>query len=319
MAEIGTDIIKARDLLVSGQLVAIPTETVYGLAGNAFDPAAITEIFAVKDRPSFDPLIVHTDNFEKITGFAEPIPGKLKMLAEAFWPGPLTLILKKKEIIPDIITSGLDTVAVRMPRHPLTLDLLAGLEFPLAAPSANPFGYVSPTTAIHVNQQLGNRIRYILDGGPCSIGIESTIVGCENGIPVIYRLGGKTIEKIEEIIGPVEVKTQAYAGIVSPGMLKSHYAPRKQVFLFRDKLPALNLLPERIGILSFNMLQDQVPAENQYVLSMKSDLKEAGKNLFTGLRWLDSLNIDIIFAELVPESGIGKAINDRLRRAAAKH
>ncbi|HLF35811.1 MAG TPA: L-threonylcarbamoyladenylate synthase [Cyclobacteriaceae bacterium] len=318
MAEIGDNIARARKLLDSGNLVAIPTETVYGLAGNAYEPAVVTEIFAVKDRPTFDPLIVHTDRIDKIGNFAQEIPEKLRILAENFWPGPLTLILKKKEIIPDIITSGLDTVAVRMPRHPLTLELLSGLDYPLAAPSANPFGYVSPTTAEHVNRQLGTRIRYILDGGPCSVGIESTIIGCEEGNPVVYRLGGKSIEKIEAIIGPVEIRTREYPGIIAPGMLKSHYAPAKKVILFDHDLPAMNVVAANAGILSFNKLRDEVPAENQYMLSGNSDLKEAGKNLFTGLRFLDNLDIQIIYAELVPETGIGKAINDRLRRAAAR-
>jgi L-threonylcarbamoyladenylate synthase len=318
MAEIGTDIARARMLLDSGKLVAIPTETVYGLAGNAFDPSAITDIFYVKNRPSFDPLIVHTDSIEKINDFAEEIPSTLRRLAEAFWPGPLTLILKKKPIIPDIITSGLDTVAVRMPRHPLTLELLAGLDYPLAAPSANPFGYVSPTTAAHVNEQLGKKIKYILDGGPCSVGIESTIIGSDNGLPVVFRLGGKTIEKIEEIIGPVEIRTQEYAGIVAPGMLKSHYAPSKKVVLFKEALPHTVIDAKRIGILSLNKSFEGYSVSNHYILSANGDLKEAGKNLFTGLRWLDSLDIDIIYAEMVPDKGIGKAINDRLKRAAAR-
>jgi L-threonylcarbamoyladenylate synthase len=319
MAEIGTDINRARKLLDAGKLVAIPTETVYGLAGNAYDPVAVTEIFEVKDRPSFDPLIVHTDSIKKISEFAEEIPGKLRLLAEAFWPGPLTLILKKKPVIPDIITSGLDTVAVRMPRHPLTLELLSGLDYPLAAPSANPFGYVSPTTAGHVNQQLGKKIGYILDGGPCSVGIESTIIGCENDNPVLFRLGGKTVEEIEGLIGHLEIRTRDYAGIVAPGMLKSHYAPRKKVVLFRNNLPAIESNMDRVGILTFTRIWEDIPATNQFVLSPKSDLKEAGKNLFTGLRWLDSLDIYIIYAELVPDTGIGKAINDRLKRAAARH
>jgi L-threonylcarbamoyladenylate synthase len=318
MAEIGSDISRAREILDAGQLVAIPTETVYGLAGNAYDPVAVTEIFSVKNRPAFDPLIVHTDRIGRIAEFADEIPEKLKLLAEAFWPGPMTLILKKKSVIPDIITSGLDTVAVRMPRHPVTLALLAELRYPLAAPSANPFGYVSPTTAAHVNQQLGRKIRYILDGGPCSVGIESTIIGCEDGEPVIYRLGGKTIEKIEEIVGPVRLGIRDYAGVVAPGMLKSHYAPAKTIILFRDALPESETDWRRTGILAFSKIWDKAPESNQFILSRNSDVKEAGKNLFTALRWLDSLDIDIIYAELVPDRGIGRAINDRLKRASAK-
>lgn len=317
MAETGTDIARARALLDKGRLVAIPTETVYGLAGNAFNPSAVTEIFYVKNRPSFDPLIVHTDNIHKIDEFAQRIPSALERLAEAFWPGPLTLILRKKPVIPDIITAGLDTVAVRMPDHPLTLELLSTLDYPLAAPSANPFGYVSPTTAGHVNEQLGKKIRYILDGGPCRVGIESTIIGCENEMPVVYRLGGKTVEDIENIIGSVEVKSKEYGGIVAPGMLKSHYSPAKNVVLFQGPSVPGNSDPDRTGILAFRRPFDEYPVSGQYILSENGDLKEAGKNLFTGLRWLDGRDIDVIYAEIVPDTGIGKAINDRLRRAAA--
>ena len=318
MAETGKDIARARKLLDAGKLVAIPTETVYGLAGNAYDPTAVTEIFSVKNRPSFDPLIVHTGSIDRITEFAGDIPPVLRKLAEAFWPGPLTLILKKKAVIPDIISSGLETVAVRMPLHPLTLGLLAVLDYPLAAPSANPFGYVSPTTAAHVNEQLGRKIEYILDGGPCSVGIESTIIGCENEAPVVYRLGGKTIEEIERIIGPVIIRSHEYAGVVSPGMLKSHYAPRKNLVLYRESLAPENINFNRSGVLAFSRAPGLFPPRNSYILSPDGDLKEAGKNLFTGLRWLDALDIDIIFAELVPDQGIGRAINDRLKRAAAR-
>jgi L-threonylcarbamoyladenylate synthase len=318
MAEIGSDIERAKELLDAGKLVAIPTETVYGLAGNAYNPSAVAEIFHVKNRPSFDPLIVHTDNIYRIDEFAEKIPGPLKKLAEVFWPGPLTLILKKKPVIPDIITSGLDSVAVRMPNHPITLELLACLDYPLAAPSANPFGYVSPTTAAHVNEQLGKKIRYILDGGPCSVGIESTIIGCDENIPIVYRLGGKTVEEIEELIGKVDIRTKEYGGIVAPGMLKSHYSPGKKVVLFDHNNEIKKTSPLKSGALVFHKILENFPVENQYVLSEKGDLKEAGKNLFTGLRWLDTLDIDLIFAEKVPDLGIGKAINDRLKRAAAK-
>ena len=221
-------------------------------------------------------------------------------------------------MIPDIITSGLETVAVRMPNHPLTLELLSTLDYPLAAPSANPFGYVSPTSAAHVNQQLGKRIRYILDGGTCSVGIESTIIGCEQNIPVVYRLGGKSVEEIEEIIGSITVRTKEYAGIVAPGMLKSHYSPAKKVILVENKNSMENLIPDRSGVLAFREVMPEIPLKNQYILSDRGDLKEAGKNLFTALRWLDSLDIDVIYAEKVPDHGIGRAVNDRLKRAAAK-
>jgi L-threonylcarbamoyladenylate synthase len=197
MAQIETDIEKAKALLESGELVAIPTETVYGLAGNALNPDAVAKIFSVKNRPSFDPLIIHTDSLEKVRKFTLDIPAPLDRLAAHFWPGPLTLLLPKKPIVPDLVTSGLDTVAVRIPQHTLTLSLLEALDFPLAAPSANPFGYISPTTAAHVQDQLGDKIPYILDGGPSQVGLESTIVGLENGEVVVYRLGGLEVAAIE--------------------------------------------------------------------------------------------------------------------------
>src|SRR6478735_1162446 len=190
MAEIGKDIVLAKQLLENGDLVAIPTETVYGLAGNALSATSVAKIFSTKNRPQFDPLIVHVPSLEKAKDYVSEVPDFAKALTEKFWPGPLTLLLKKKTVIPDLVTSGLDTVGIRCPDHSLTRDLLTSLDFPLAAPSANPFGYVSPTEPSHVNEQLGQKIKYILDGGVCPVGIESTIVGFENEGPVVYRLGG---------------------------------------------------------------------------------------------------------------------------------
>ena len=189
MAEIGKDIEKSAALLASGELVAIPTETVYGLAGNALDEKAVVQIFKSKNRPRFDPLIVHVAGIDQVYNYVESIPEELKALAEAFWPGPLTLLLTKKSIIPDLVTSGLGKVGVRVPNHALTLSLLERLDFPLAAPSANPFGYISPTSASHVQDHLGDKLAYILDGGHCEVGLESTIVGMEEGQVIIYRLG----------------------------------------------------------------------------------------------------------------------------------
>jgi L-threonylcarbamoyladenylate synthase len=203
MAEIGTDLSKARKLLLNGELVSIPTETVYGLAANALNADAVARIFTVKDRPSFDPLIVHVPDLEMVDLYVEAIPVKARKLARLFWPGPLTLVLPKKPIIPDLVTSGMDTVGIRCPDHALTRDLLRSLSFPLAAPSANPFGYVSPTKPEHVEEQLGEKIHYILDGGECTIGIESTIIGFDNEMPVVYRLGGLSLEKIQSVVGKV--------------------------------------------------------------------------------------------------------------------
>jgi L-threonylcarbamoyladenylate synthase len=186
---IGEIIQEAKSFLLDGNIVAIPTETVYGLAGNALDPAAVLQIFTAKERPAFDPLIVHISSIDKVELYAHSIPSQAYDLMHEFWPGPLTIVLPKNSIIPDIVTSGLDTVGLRIPNHPTTIKLLKQLDFPLAAPSANPFGYISPTSAQHVFDQLGGKIPYILDGGICDVGVESTIVGFENDKCLIYRLG----------------------------------------------------------------------------------------------------------------------------------
>jgi len=313
MAETGKDINKAKELLEAGQLVAIPTETVYGLAGNALDAEAITKIFQVKGRPRFDPLIIHVSSFDKTHLYADNIPAKASDLASAFWPGPLTLLLERKNIIPDLVTAGLPTVGIRCPNHPLTRQLLEAVDFPLAAPSANPFGYISPTTPGHVADQLGARIPYILDGGPCRVGIESTIVGFPNGTGTVYRTGGLKIEEIERVIGKVELKIAASADPKAPGQLHSHYAPRKKMIAGNlEDLLARYPLP-KAGILSF---QKNYDAPLQIILSPTGDLEEAARNLFSALRKLDESTAEVILAEYVPDTGLGRAINDRLSRAA---
>lgn len=316
MAEIGIDIVLAKGLLDDGQLVAIPTETVYGLAGNALDPLVVTRIFEVKKRPFFDPLIVHIGDLALLKNLTKEMPAPARLLAEKFWPGPLTLVLPKIESVPDIVTSGLDTVAVRMPHHQLTLSLLKSLSYPLAAPSANPFGYISPTTAEHVQKQLGSEIPYILDGGPCEIGIESTIVGFWEGDVHILRQGGIVVDQIEALIGTVKLEIPS-ADPLAPGMLESHYAPNKKVLLGQIEELLHQHGEQSIGILSYNQYFEQVPADRQIMLSARSDLKEAAKNLFAALRKLDAMPITHILVEPVPDHGLGQAINDRLRRAAS--
>lgn len=320
MAQIGTDIPEAASYLKQGQLVAIPTETVYGLAGNALDVKSVSSIFETKNRPSFDPLILHVASLEQVNSFVSSFPEKLKRLAEAFWPGPLSVLLPRNASVPDLVTSGLDRVAVRVPNHPLTLSLLKHLDFPLAAPSANPFGYISPTQAAHVDAQLGAQIPYILDGGACAVGLESTIVGMEGVQVVIYRLGGLDLSKIESLVGPVTVQAHSSSNPSAPGQLASHYAPRKP-FLVGD----LNLLVPRLiqegkafGILSFSTHFPTLPTDRQFVLSPSEDLQEAAQRLFMGMRLLDESDADLILAEYVPEIGLGRAINDRLKRAAAQ-
>jgi L-threonylcarbamoyladenylate synthase len=315
MAEIGKDIQEAARLLEAGELVAIPTETVYGLAGNALQPKAIANIFAVKNRPQFDPLIVHVASWRDAVQFATHVPQQAVVLAQKFWPGPLTLLLPKKEIIPDLVTSGLDSVGLRCPNHAMTLQLLQQLSFPLAAPSANPFGYVSPTTPEHVQEQLGNKIAYILDGGNCVVGIESTIVGFEEDKTVIYRLGGLALEYIEKEIGKAHASLHSTSNPKAPGQLQSHYAPRKKVLLGDIDGLLFRFRGNHVGVLSF---QKDYRQPFQVILSPKGNLDEAAQHLFGALRTLDKMPIEFILAELVPDAGIGRAINDRLKRAAAQ-
>jgi L-threonylcarbamoyladenylate synthase len=313
MAATGTDIEKVIGLLTQDELVAIPTETVYGLAGNALSSVAVAKIFSVKNRPQFDPLIVHVPDLEKATDYVLEIPEAAKRLAEKFWPGPLTLLLKKKSIIPDLVTAGLDTVGIRCPDHSLTRQLLKELPFPLAAPSANPFGYVSPTRPEHVEEQLGNKISYILDGGACPVGIESTIVGFEDDKPVVYRLGGLSLENIEATLGAVRLMTHSTSNPKSPGQLKSHYAPGKKVLL--GSIEALmKATKTKAGVLSF---RKDFRVSNQIILSPSGQLDEAAQNLFEALRAFDKMDVDVVLTELVPDQGLGRAINDRLRRASA--
>lgn len=313
-ATIGNDVEHAAGILRGGELVAVPTETVYGLAGNAFNEAAVLRIFQVKDRPAFDPLIVHVRDRQQVEEVVAQVPPEAEALMDRFWPGPLTLVLPKRPHVPDIVTSGLDTVGVRMPAHPLTLRLLRALPFPLAAPSANPFGYVSPTTAQHVADRLGDRIPYILDGGPCTVGVESTILGWEDGTPVLYRPGGLPLEAIEAVIGTVRPQVK-HVLPVAPGMLESHYAPRKPVFV--GAVPELLRAHEdkRCAVISFITRYD-VPLCR--TLSVEGDMTVAARKLFHVLRELDASDADVILAEVFPEEGLGRAINDRLRRAAAR-
>lgn len=317
MAEIGKDILKAKNYLEKDELVAIPTETVYGLAANALNPIAVAKIFEAKERPTFDPLIVHTHSLKEVLRFVTDIHPALLKLAETFWPGPLTLLLPKKEIIPSLVTSGLDRVGVRIPKHSLTLELLAQLDFPLAAPSANPFGYISPTTAQHVERQLGLKIPYILDGGSCDVGLESTIVGEENGEIIIYRLGGLSVDEIEKVVGKVSIQLNQSSNPKAPGQLKSHYAPKKPVYIGNLNELQKQYSDKKIGAIVFGndiKLNESILLKN---LSSSKNYQEASANLFSFLRELDEAEVDVIITALLPETGLGLAINDRLKRAAA--
>lgn len=318
MAELGIDIARAAEWLKKGFPVGIPTETVYGLAANALDESAVVKVFEAKERPAFDPLIVHVSSINRIEDYAHSIPEEAYVLARSFMPGPLTLILPKKEIIPDLVTSGHSTVGIRIPAHPLIQSLLQSIDFPLAAPSANKFGFVSPTEAQHVQEQLGNEIPYILDGGPCEVGLESTIISFDQNEPVILRLGGLALEDIESVLNrKVNRVLTSSSKPQAPGMLTAHYSPGVPVYF-----GSWASRPDDIPLSKTALLCLQKPEKlpNDVVvfeLSKSGDLAEAATALFRGLRSFKGSKVELIVAEPMPESGLGRAINDRLRRAAA--
>jgi len=315
MAQVGTDVQHAAEILARGGLVAIPTETVYGLAADALNPAAVLRIFEAKQRPHFDPLIVHVPDLESARELSSDMHPLAVRLAEAFWPGPLTLVVPKADRVPDLVTSGLDTVGLRVPAHPLTLELLRLCGRPLAAPSANPFGYVSPTAAAHVNAQLSERVDYILDGGPTQVGIESTIVGFEPDGLVVYRLGGLEVGAIESVIGKVRLAINQSSDPKAPGQLLNHYAPRIPVHIFNGQIPD-GWADKGFGIIALNTVPSGLFPKEKRLLSIDGDLNEAARNLFAALRELGDMPLAGIVAVPLPEVGLGPAMNDRLRRAA---
>jgi L-threonylcarbamoyladenylate synthase len=316
MTMLSEDIKKAIELLNQDELVAIPTETVYGLAGNIFSKKAVQKIFEMKQRPLFNPLIAHVHSIEQLDELAKDIPEKARLLSSHFWPGALTLLLKKQSHVPDLITAGKDTVAIRMPNHPIALQLLAELNYPLAAPSANPFGCISPTSAKHVEDYFGSKLKMVLDGGTCSKGIESTIIGFENNEAILYRLGSISIESIEEVIGKIKINNKNETTPEAPGMLSRHYAPLTTTFLvnnvneFIDKNSG-----KKIGVLVFKEEISNPLVKHQIVLSKLGNLDEAASKLYEAMHIMDKLDLDIIVAERFPDFGLGKSINDRLERA----
>jgi L-threonylcarbamoyladenylate synthase len=312
---IGTDIEKAKALLEAGELVAIPTETVYGLAANGFSEAAIAKIYEAKNRPQFNPLILHVANLEQAQKLVTEIPEACERLMQALSPGPITYLLPKSSLVPDLVTAGSSRVAIRIPNHAMALDLLNKLDFPLAAPSANPSGYVSPVSADHVMQGLQGKIPFILDGGNCSIGLESTIVGFEEDKVIIHRLGGISAEQISATTG-MEVKTSlSHASPTAPGQLKSHYATSKPL-LIGDVEQLINAFKgKKIGLLMFQQSAG-FAVEKEILLSPSGSLEEAAAGLFRAMRLLDQSDLDVFFAERFPNTGIGRAINDRLERAS---
>lgn len=315
---ISKDIYQAAHLLNKDAIIAIPTETVYGLAGNIYSEKAVRSIFELKNRPLVNPLIVHIGSINQLENLVFEVPELAKKLIDKFWPGSLTLVLPKNESVPDFVTGGKDTVAVRMPNHAQTLKLLNLLPFPLAAPSANPFGSISPTSARHVADYFEDRIAMILDGGICECGIESTIIGFENGMPVLYRLGAIAIEAIEEEIGEIRVRNFEENQPMAPGMMLRHYAPKTLTITAVDIKDAVDFYKDkRIGVLLFGNRINDVNILHQEILSVKGDLKEAAFNLYAAMHRLDTMDLDVIIAEKFPDNYLGRAINDRLLRAGA--
>ena len=307
----------AARILQDGGIVAIPTETVYGLAGNAFDTKALAKIFEAKKRPHFDPLIVHVSAFDELRDVAAEIPEKALALAKAYWPGPMTLVLPKTERIPDLATSGLPTVAVRFPSHPVAQEIIRLSGVPLAAPSANLFQHVSPTTAEHVRDQLGDAIDGIDDGGSSKVGVESTIVAFPNGEPVILRPGGITPEMIRSVAGSVEIhesKSNPKGPMLAPGMIDRHYRP--QVPLFYGHLPAGAKIPGETVRIAFGRQESVIPPTVN--LSESGDLKEATANLYAMMRQMDNPKNKLILVDPIPNEGVGIACNDRLKRAGVR-
>lgn len=302
-------------MIKKGKVVAFPTETVYGLGANAFDSKAVASIFEAKKRPKFDPLIVHISNYQMLEMVAKEVSKDIEKLIQFFWPGPLTVVLSKKDQLPAITTGGLPTVAVRMPQHPVALRLISLSDTPIAAPSANPFGKLSPTKAEQVYKGLKDKIELILDGGPTPIGIESTIIKEEKGEIYLLRPGGICLEDIEKILGK-KVKEREIPKIEAPGSFPSHYSPSTPLYILKEKKIPPGFSKKNIGILAFSSKPGYGEFKEIRILSPTGDLKEAAKNFFTYLHELDSSGLDVIFAEKVPLKGLGLAIMDRLKKAS---
>lgn len=313
---ISDDISQAAKLLQRGELVAIPTETVYGLAANATDRDAIKKVFAVKRRPSHNPLIVHVADERQIMDYVTHIPWCISSLLEAFTPGPLTVLLPTNGQLPSVANNGQPLMAFRIPAHGVARQLLRLLDFPLVAPSANIYTTVSPTTAAHVLKNFSGTIPMILDGGECNVGIESTVVAASGDQIIMYREGAITKDDICRVTGLPVIPAGGHCSKASPGMSRLHYSPRTPLFLVDDITQEQIADPRRTGILTFNKQLDFIPPGQQIRLSVCSDMSEAARNLYKALHQLDELNLDRLVAERLPEYGMGKAINDRLERAA---
>jgi L-threonylcarbamoyladenylate synthase len=329
MNDLQDQIEQAAALIKSGGITAFPTETVYGIGANALDAAAVAKIFAIKGRPPQNPLIVHVGGREQLHDIASEIPAGAQPLIDRFWPGPLTLIFRKKEHVPDIVTAGLDTVAVRMPDHPIALELIRQAGVPLAAPSANPSGMPSSTHHSHVRAYFGSEL-FVIEGGDCPIGVESTVLYLQSDPPRILRQGGLAQEEIEKVLGKkTEISTGSTIAL-SPGMLFKHYSPKAEVILveYTDAMGEnLNKTVKRelqkgrkVGVLVAQDFMGYIP-EGAFVLNLGPfhDLPAVASRLFTGLIEMDHKGVDVIVAQSFPQEGLGKAIMDRLKRASNKH
>ena len=314
------DLQTAAAILRAGRLVAFPTETVYGLGANAENPEAVARIFEAKQRPTFDPLIVHVAELSQVEHIVADFPETARSLAREFWPGPLTLVLPKRDIIPDLVTAGLPGVGIRIPRHPVALALLKSAACPVAAPSANPFGGISPTTAQHVSDSLGNKVDCIVDGGPCAVGLESTVLSLMNDRPLLLRHGGCPVEEIQRVIGAVEFAvsdaSQNDAAQPAPGMLSRHYAPATRLVVIGHNSPATAFAGLRCGLLTTGNQPFFGRFSRIESLSDDGNLQTCAANFFAAMRTLDASDLDVIIAHEFPTYGLGVALNDRLRRAA---
>ena len=315
--QVSTDRNSAVELLRQGEAVALPTETVYGLAADALNPIAVAKIFEAKGRPRFDPLIIHLPDPGWLEKVADPLEQDRRLvssLAEKFWPGPFTMVLPKHDIIPEIVTAGLETVAVRISAHPIFSEIVSAFGKPLSAPSANRFGRISPTTAKHVLDELNGHIPLIIDAGPTTHGIESTIVAVHNGEIDILRRGPITSEQLSKF-GEVGIATEREK-ISVPGQLPSHYAPKTPLRIVDNLKSFTPMTNERYALLAWTPIKNDERFVAIRNLSRQQDLREAAANLFRYLRELDALDVDLIVAERVPGEGLGAAILDRLQRAS---
>lgn len=318
---LSTSVQLAKTYLEKGGVIGLPTETVYGLAGNIWDQEAINKIFTIKERPKSHPLIAHVAHWEQVESIATNIPAMAQLLADKFWPGPLTMILSAKPNVPSEATAGLGTIAVRMPEHPLALKLLSALPFPLVAPSANPFGKISPTSAMHVFSYFKGKIPLTLDGGNCKVGLESTIIGFKDDAVVIYRQGIISKDDILEVIPNTAVYYDIDNQSNYPGSHRAHYAPKTPLIITDSLAETLEKYANsKIGLLALGSDTESTYSNIAAIrnLSKTNDLKEAASNLYAFLHELDSLNLDMIVAELFPASDLGIVLNDKLIRASSQ-